>query len=84
MAELRERVVVITGAGGIGSESALAFAREGCRVAVCDLRPDGLEEARERLEPHAAHVPAVSLPDYVDSRRLYVKGHRKTPPRFAV
>ena len=28
------RVVVITGAGGIGSETARSFAENGCRVAV--------------------------------------------------
>lgn len=69
MAELRERVVVITGAGGIGSETALAFAREGCRVAVCDLRPDRLEEARERLEPHAADVLTM-VADVSDERQV--------------
>ena len=40
---LRGMVVVITGAGGIGSEIASAFAREGCRVAVCDRLEDRLE-----------------------------------------
>jgi uncharacterized protein len=44
------RVVVITGAGGIGSEIARAFAEEGCRVAVCDRLVDRLESARERLD----------------------------------
>lgn len=56
MAELRERVVVITGAGGIGSETALAFVRAGCRVAVCDIEEERLREARGRLGPYAADV----------------------------
>src|SRR5918998_317676 len=46
--ELRGRVVVITGAGGIGSETARAFAREGCRVAVCDVLEGRLERAPDR------------------------------------
>jgi short-subunit dehydrogenase len=56
MEELRGRVIVITGAGGIGSETARAFAREGCRVAVCDVLGDRLEELRESLGPHAPDV----------------------------
>ena len=47
---LRGKVVVITGAGGIGSETARAFVKEGCRVAVCDRREDRLESACQRLE----------------------------------
>jgi uncharacterized protein len=47
---LRGKVVVITGAGGIGSEIARAFADEGCRVAICDRVEDRLESVRELLE----------------------------------
>jgi NADP-dependent 3-hydroxy acid dehydrogenase YdfG len=56
MVGLHGRVVVITGAGGIGSETARAFAEEGCRVAVCDRRKDRLDSARERLEVYAGEV----------------------------
>lgn len=56
MKELRGRVVVITGAGGIGTETALAFAREGCRVALCDVLEDRLEEARERFGERSEEV----------------------------
>ena len=41
---------MITGAGGIGSEIARAFADEGCLVAICDRVEDRLESVRERLE----------------------------------
>jgi uncharacterized protein len=56
MVGLRGKVVVITGAGGIGSETARAFAEEGCRVAVCDRLEDRLEGARRRLEGCAGEV----------------------------
>jgi short-subunit dehydrogenase len=56
MVSLHGKVVVITGAGGIGSETARAFAEEGCYVAVCDRRQDRLESARVRLEGCADNV----------------------------
>ncbi|MGB8012005.1 MAG: 3-oxoacyl-ACP reductase FabG [Terriglobales bacterium] len=41
---LKDRVALITGGlNGLGREAALVFAREGARVAVCDLRPEGEE-----------------------------------------
>jgi 3-oxoacyl-[acyl-carrier protein] reductase len=41
---LRNKVALITGGqSGLGREAALVFAREGARVAVCDLATDGAE-----------------------------------------
>jgi uncharacterized protein len=56
MVGLRGKVVVITGAGGIGSETARAFAEAGYSVAVCDRLVDRLESARARLEGCAGEV----------------------------
>ncbi|MCS7182647.1 MAG: beta-ketoacyl-ACP reductase [Thermoanaerobaculum sp.] len=43
---LTGKVVIVTGAAaGIGKATALAFAREGCRVAVWDVNPQGEEVA---------------------------------------
>jgi short-subunit dehydrogenase len=67
--ELRGRVVVITGAGGIGSETARAFAREGCRVAVCDVLEDRLEELRVSLGPYASDVLTM-VADVSEERRI--------------
>jgi uncharacterized protein len=56
MVDLRGKVVMITGAGGIGSETARAFVGEGCRVAICDRLEDRLEGAREQLEGSTGEV----------------------------
>ncbi|MGH7859200.1 MAG: SDR family NAD(P)-dependent oxidoreductase, partial [Candidatus Binatia bacterium] len=40
---LSGKTAVVTGAGsGIGRETALAFARRGADLAICDLSEDGL------------------------------------------
>lgn len=45
MKELRDKIAVVTGAAqGIGRETALVLAREGCHLALCDLDMEGLEE----------------------------------------
>lgn len=70
LVELRGRVVIVTGAGGgIGLATAEAFAREGCRVAVCDRREDLLEGARERLEGRAGGVLAAVV-DVSEERQV--------------
>lgn len=48
--KLRDRVVVITGAGsGIGRASAIAFANEGARVAVADIRVAAAQETARHI-----------------------------------
>lgn len=55
------KVALVTGAGsGIGRASALAFAREGARVAVCDLDAGGGEETVTLIE--AGGGEAVFVP----------------------
>jgi len=47
---VKGKVVVITGgASGIGLASALAFAREGCTVAICSRNPDKLASAAKEF-----------------------------------
>jgi NADP-dependent 3-hydroxy acid dehydrogenase YdfG len=49
--ELRGAVVAVTGASaGIGRETALAFAREGARLAICARRADRLRELLAAIE----------------------------------
>ncbi|MDH4131170.1 MAG: SDR family NAD(P)-dependent oxidoreductase [Gemmatimonadota bacterium] len=57
MRDLRDRVVVITGAaGGIGRALSLAFAREGSALALVDLDDAGLEGVHQEVA--AMGVPA--------------------------
>ena len=48
---LSGKVVVITAGGlGIGKAVAEAFAKEGCRIAICDISSANLENARKEFE----------------------------------
>ena len=48
--ELTEKVAMVTGsARGIGFASALALAREGARIVVTDINPDGVKQAVAHL-----------------------------------
>ena len=48
---LDDRVALVTGAaGGVGSEVARTFARQGARLVLADLNREGLEATREQVE----------------------------------
>jgi NAD(P)-dependent dehydrogenase (short-subunit alcohol dehydrogenase family) len=60
--EFTGKVVAVTGAGsGIGRETALAFAARGARLAIADVNPERLEEARAMLEAGGSEVLAVQV-----------------------
>ncbi len=51
----KDKVVMVTGgAAGIGRVTAEAFAREGARLAICDLNPEAGAEALTALGPEAS------------------------------
>lgn len=67
---LEGKVAMITGAGGsIGRATALAFAGEGARVAVCDLHADGAEETVALIR-RAGGEAAVMLGNLSDPRTV--------------
>ncbi len=67
------KVVVVTGAAsGIGRETALAFARRGARVVICDIDGEGLEKVRLEVEGLCceAIVHNVDVADAAQVERL--------------
>ncbi|MDT8900529.1 SDR family NAD(P)-dependent oxidoreductase [Anaeroselena agilis] len=59
---LKDKVAVITGAGqGIGRAIALQFARQGARVAVCDLNSDNAAAVAREITDTGAEAIAVKV-----------------------
>jgi NAD(P)-dependent dehydrogenase (short-subunit alcohol dehydrogenase family) len=64
---LKDKVAIVTGAGrGIGLAIACALAREGARVAVCDIRAELLDKALTEIE--AANGQALGFQMDVTNR----------------
>ena len=54
-----DKVAFITGAGGyLGSETARAFAKEGVKVAICDINEETLKKAEEKIIADGGTVKA--------------------------
>lgn len=59
---LKEKVSVITGgARGIGKAIALKLAGEGSHIAICDVNPDSLNEAKKEIESKGRAVLAEKV-----------------------
>lgn len=60
MADLTEKIVLVTGgSGGLGRSLARAFARQGCRVVITSRSADNLKAAVQEIGEQA--VPALAL-----------------------
>jgi NAD(P)-dependent dehydrogenase (short-subunit alcohol dehydrogenase family) len=77
---LRDRVVVVTGAGsGIGRATALAAAREGARVAACDVDQPRLDSLTAELGDRALVVRKVDVSDRAAMRAFADTVHAHVP-----
>ena len=58
----QDKVAIVTGAAsGIGRETALQFAREGARLAICDINGEGLSETRRAIEEMGSECLALHV-----------------------
>jgi NAD(P)-dependent dehydrogenase (short-subunit alcohol dehydrogenase family) len=74
------KLVVVTGAaGGIGRATALRFAREGARLAVCDVDQRGLDTLGGALGAQAALVQQVDVSDRAQMTRFAAAVHALQP-----
>ncbi len=77
---LADKVVVVTGAGsGIGRATALAFAREGARIAACDVDQGRLDTLATELGDRALIVRKVDVSDRAQMSALADAVHAAVP-----
>ena len=70
MRELRDKVAVVTGAGGgIGRATCLALADRGCRLALVDVDLDGLAETQRQVTTTGVDV-STHVADVSDRDRM--------------
>jgi NAD(P)-dependent dehydrogenase (short-subunit alcohol dehydrogenase family) len=69
--DLTRRTVLVTGAAsGIGRESALAFARRGADLVLCDLNAGGLEETAAAIRALGRGSVATHVVDVADRAQM--------------
>ncbi len=74
------KIVVVTGAGsGIGRATALAFANEGAKLAVCDIDQPRLDSLAAELGDRALLVQKVDVSDRAQMAAFAAAVHAKVP-----
>jgi NAD(P)-dependent dehydrogenase (short-subunit alcohol dehydrogenase family) len=69
--DLSGRTVLVTGAGsGIGRASALAFARRGAHLVICDVRKDGLDAVAAEIQRLGRGDVAAHVVDVADAAQM--------------
>src|SRR3954447_15330787 len=67
MTTLPGKIVLVTGAAsGIGKETAMAFAREGASLVLCDVQGDGLAEIARAARDAGAIAASTHKVDVAD------------------
>jgi NAD(P)-dependent dehydrogenase (short-subunit alcohol dehydrogenase family) len=59
--KLEDKVIVVAGAGGIGSGLAERFVREGARVVLGDINADGAAEVAREIDPTGERIIATHV-----------------------
>ena len=71
MKDFTNKVIVVTGAGsGIGRATAIAFARRGAQVAMCDRDEKGLEQTAQAILSQSSKKPLISAFDISDKEAV--------------
>lgn len=80
MNKLKDKVVVVTGAGsGIGRATALAFANQGARIVACDVDQPRLDALAGELGERALFVRKVDVSDRAQMAALADAVHALVP-----
>ena len=67
--DMRDRTVLIAGAGGLGGASAFALAGLGARVLAVDVDQARLADLGQRIKEHGGHLEVVAA-DLTDPEGL--------------